>query len=53
MREIKNNAWYDNRYKRSKLVEFKQSYTIRGLTHGSRYKVRGSYRLLGRFVGFI
>ena len=45
MREIKNNAWYDNRYKRSKLVEFKQSYTIRGLTHGSRYKV-------SRFVGF-
>ena len=45
MREVKNNAWYDNRYKRSKLVEFKQSYTIRGLTHGSRYKV-------SRFVGF-
>jgi len=40
MKEIKNNAWYDNRYKRSKLVEFKQSYTIRGLTHGSRYKAK-------------
>ena len=31
--------WHDNRFKHRKLVEFAQTYTIRGLTQGSRYKV--------------